>query len=214
MKKMLLLVCLFIIAVAIYFYMQNDITLVEKTQNQTMSRANKLFSKNLKNSKERQKVFSKVKLETKAVEEAVIQKKQIEEQPLSDSEIKELEKYFSRVENAWNQKIRNLFIKKLNLSEQVINTYFSMREGYDEEKARAFKDFHQNMQKEHGDSYSYNASEDQEEFEKKILKGYMKELRSVLGDDEFKKYMILKDQFNETLRNEQDPQKGVLLIEI
>jgi len=219
MKKALLVVLILIVSTAIYFLMNRDITTVEKIE--THDTNDKVKAPSLLNVSG--PIIQKKILGTNKNENSIsnqprnhgtLSQADSDTPPLSEAEIKKLEKYFEKVENEWQAKIRNLFIKELGLSEDIARTYFEMRDSYDEGKANAFKEFHEDLEDKHGDSYSYKASEDQEDFEKKALKGYMKQLRKVLGDNEFKKYLLLKDQFNEKLRKEQDPSMGILLIEI
>jgi hypothetical protein len=134
--------------------------------------------------------------------------------PINDQELEQIKKYLENVENDWQIKVKSYFSKELALPESTTNQYFELRDRYEEEKTSASEEFHARKQREQGDDYTYRATEEQQAFEKKYLKIYLTELKELLGKKEYKKYLRLRDEFNEELKSEQNPEAGMLLIEI
>lgn len=132
---------------------------------------------------------------------------------LSDSELEELDEYFEKVENEWEESIRNLFLKEFGLAEDDLKDYEEMRDKYETDKLEAFQDFHEYMVEKHGENYVYNPSDDELNFDDKVKFEYQDQLRKKVGDYNFKKYIKLVDKFNERLKREQDPYKGTMTID-
>ncbi len=133
---------------------------------------------------------------------------------LSEEEIAEFEEYYEEVENNWFSQIEALFVGEFSLKEEVIESYMDLRESYEEEKMISFQEFHDFMASKHGDQYTYNPTDDMEVFENKVADEYYEKMRALLGDDQYRRYLEVKDQFNDRLREEQDVDKLVILIEI
>ena len=215
MKKILLLCFVLIIGVGIFYFSQEDVTFVEESEKKSNTNSSDSNISKTDSSIKPLNVSGKPspkKLKEKEDMEKIDEDK-YESEPLSQKEIAEMEEYFNRVEAMWAFGVSKLFTKKFGLSKDFVKEYMAMRDHYEEEKTKAFDDFHTRMVEEYGDSYSYKASEDQEEFEKKILKAYLKQLSEKLGEDNYKRYMRYKEQFNEKLRMQQNPEQGVLLID-
>lgn len=133
---------------------------------------------------------------------------------LSEQEIEELEEYFDKVEEGWGKKMEQFFLKELSLGERGLEEYGQLRENYEEEKMIAYQEFHEFMVGKHGENYAYNPTEEMEVFENKVHDIYLEKLRKQLGDENYARYLEIKDQYNDQLRKEQDPEKGVVLIEL
>ena len=133
---------------------------------------------------------------------------------LTEEEIEELEDYFDKVEMGWGNKMKELFVDELKLGEDALEDYGMLRENYEEEKMVAYQEFHEFMVQKYGENYAYNPTEEMEIFENKVQDIYLEKLRKQLGDENYSKYLEVKDSYNDQLRSEQDPKKGVVLIEL
>lgn len=133
--------------------------------------------------------------------------------PLTEEEMEELEEYFEKIEEEWGEMLQNLFKSELALSKETIEQYEDLREGFEEEKLAAFQEYHEQMVAKHGENYAYRPSEDEKIFEKKVLDEYYDRLRKVLGDDSYSRYTEVRERFNERIKSEQDPAKGILVID-
>lgn len=133
--------------------------------------------------------------------------------PLSEEEMEELEEYFEKIEEEWGESLQNLFKSELALSTEVIEQYDDLREGFEEEKLAAFQEYHEQMIAKHGDNYAYRPSEDEKIFEQKVLDEYYDRLRKLLGDEGYNRYTEVRERFNERIKAEQDPSKGILVID-
>lgn len=136
-----------------------------------------------------------------------------EDRVLSDEELEELDRYFEQVEKDWDQNMESLFLKELALPAEEYKEYKKLREAYEMDRLEAYHEFHEYMLEKYGEKYTYSPSEDMEKFENKVREQYLEVLRKRIGDDAFKKYIDAMDQFNEKLRREQDPYKGVMIID-
>ncbi|MBT3586615.1 MAG: hypothetical protein HN509_17025 [Halobacteriovoraceae bacterium] len=135
------------------------------------------------------------------------------ENELTEEQLEKLENYFEKVEKEWNDKMTDLLIKELNLGEKGMQGYEKLREGYEQDKLEAFQEFHEGMVEKYGDKYSYQPNQDQEIFDKKVHTEYNDQLRKFLGEEGYHRYGQIKDDYNQKLKSNQDPDLGVMLIE-
>ena len=133
--------------------------------------------------------------------------------PLTEEEMEELEEYFEKIEEDWGETLEQLFKQELQLTKETIEQYDDLREGFEEEKLAAFQEYHEQMVAKHGDNYAYRPSLDEKIFEKKVLDEYYDRLRKILGDDAYSRYSEVRERFNERIKSEQDPSKGILIID-
>ncbi|EQC44046.1 hypothetical protein [Bacteriovorax sp. Seq25_V] len=135
----------------------------------------------------------------------------------SDVEVEEqMEKWdeqYDQLEKEWKNLVLNLFTVELNLEQAAYEDYLLMKEGLSKDKLRAFEAFHAEMEKKYGDNYTYNPSDEEIQFEKDIQQKYDELLKSKLGEGNFIKYLELRDNFNQSLMEKQDPNEGVILMD-
>lgn len=103
-------------------------------------------------------------------------------------------KEFDKMEEQW------LAAAKEVIGAAHYATYLEMKDRNDKEKMQAYKEYHDYLRQKYGDNFSYNISEDQSIKEKQINQRYLKELLELIGPEKFKKYISIKDQFNEDMR--------------
>ncbi|MFT6071048.1 MAG: hypothetical protein ACJAT2_002718 [Bacteriovoracaceae bacterium] len=132
---------------------------------------------------------------------------------LTEEEMEELEEYFEKIEEDWADQLKQLFKNELQLSNEIMEQYEDLREGFEEEKLAAFQEYHEQMVAKHGENYAYRPSEDEKIFEKKVLDEYYDRLRKLLGDEAYNRYKEVRERFNERIKSEQDPAKGILVID-
>jgi hypothetical protein len=136
-----------------------------------------------------------------------------EERSLSEEELEELNKYFDKVENEWDKMALELFTNEMGLPRTEYEEYKKIRDSYEQDKLEAYQEYHEYMVEKHGESYAYSPSEDMEAFENKVKGEYLEILRKRVGDKNYIRYTEVIDGYNEKLRREQDPTKGVMLID-
>ena len=100
---------------------------------------------------------------------------------------------YEKNEQEWLGKIENI------LSQNDYEYYLDLRKKNDEEKMKAYKEFHDYLRQKHGDNFSYNISEDQSIREKEINTRNTRELLKRIGEEKFKLYLQARDQFNAEL---------------
>lgn len=132
---------------------------------------------------------------------------------LTEEEMEELEEYFEKIEEEWADQLKQLFKNELQISSEVMGQYEDLREGFEEEKLAAFQEYHEQMVAKHGENYAYRPSADEKIFEKKVLDEYYDRLRKLLGDESYNRYVEVRERFNERIKSEQDPAKGILVID-
>ena len=111
---------------------------------------------------------------------------------------------YDRMEKKWLNLVLNI------VGSKTYPLYLEMRERNDQEKMRAYKEYHDYLRLKYGDKYSYHISEDQSIREKKINEHYMNELLKLIGEEKFKTYLKAKDNFNEESRRQS---KEAMIIE-
>lgn len=139
-------------------------------------------------------------------------KKQFTQQEAQEH-LEEWEEVFDRIESEFNKEIKTLFVKRLNLTEATFTEYLKMREGMENDKIRAMDAFHKEMERKFGPNYSYNPTEEEIKFGDEIRKRYEKTLMDLIGKENFIQYLEARDRYNESLMENQDPEKGVILME-
>jgi hypothetical protein len=132
---------------------------------------------------------------------------------LSDKELKELDDNVDRLEKKWDQRLRDLFLKKLQLSMQDFEDYQVMRDGFEEDRLEAFEKFHKDMAAKHGNSYRYSPTQEMKDYESKIKTDYQDLFRKRFGENTYSQYKNTLESFNDEARKTSDPELGVLYIE-
>lgn len=100
---------------------------------------------------------------------------------------------YDKNEQEWLSKIENI------LGQNDYEYYLDLRKKNDEEKMKAYKEFHDYLRQKHGDNFSYNISEDQGIREKEINTRNTRDLLNRIGEEKFKLYLKTRDEFNAEL---------------
>ena len=124
-----------------------------------------------------------------------------------------LEQLFEEVEQEWRSSMERLVRQDLGLKEEVLGRYYELRDDYDEAKLMAFEDYHQKMIDQHGDDYAFNPSLQMENFDNDILPRYQEELEKLIGREGVRKYIQMKDEFNQKIRKKGHPGAALILID-
>ena len=130
-----------------------------------------------------------------------------------EEQLEEWDKKIDQIEAEFEQRMSKLFYEELRLDEPTFKEYLSMRKGMADDKIRAFESFHQEMEQKHGESYTYNPTDEEIQFEKEIQQMYEKNLLTLIGKANFIRYKEVRDRFNEELMENQDPNMGVVLMD-
>lgn len=134
------------------------------------------------------------------------------DRPLSEEEMDNLEAYYERSEKEWSQKVSNIF-DEFGLPKSAYGEYEKLREAYEEAKMDAFQEFHNKMIEKYGENYEYNPSDEQENFDNKVNTQYQEKLKRLLGAGNYPKYVEMRDQYNDKLTKEQNPELGKMLMD-
>lgn len=124
-----------------------------------------------------------------------------------------LEALFDEVEQEWQSDMERLIRQDLGLSEEVLERYYELRDDYDEAKLMAFEDYHQKMIDQHGEDYAFNPSVQMEDFDNNVLPQYIEQLEKLIGQDGVRKYIQMKDEFNQRIRKKGHPGAALILID-
>ena len=100
---------------------------------------------------------------------------------------------YDQIEGKWLAEVKGIF-------QEHYPAYLEMRESNEKEKMKAYKEYHDYLRKKHGDTFTYNISEDQSIREKKINQAYLKKLLPLVGEEKFKAYLKARDKVNEENR--------------
>lgn len=138
----------------------------------------------------------------------------IEDKPLTDKQIEDLDIYFQKTEKDWLKKIENLFLTKLKLDKEHLKKYKLIRKNNEQEKVDMYQKFHQEMVEKHGDNYSYNSTEEDLLMNTKIDKIYLQKIKDLLGKKQYSEYLDLKSKFNKNLEKNHNPELGLIEIQI
>lgn len=132
---------------------------------------------------------------------------------LTEDQMIKLEAYFEKVEKDWSDKMNQLFVKELGLEAKVLQEYWKMREGYEQDKLDAFEEFHEEMIEKYGDSYTYKPSEEEQLFSAKVRQRYDQALVKLIGEDAYSKYLEVRDQYNRELSEVDDKDLGFIKVD-
>lgn len=130
-----------------------------------------------------------------------------------DDQMKKWDAEYDRIEKEWNNLVSQLFADELHLEKAVYEDYLKLRDGLSNDKIRAFEAFHKEMEAKYGDNYTYNPTDEELSFERDIQKKYDDVLKEKIGEENFNKYIILRDNYNNTLMEKQNPDDGVILMD-
>lgn len=133
--------------------------------------------------------------------------------PLSEEELDKMDAQLDKFEKGWDDRVEKLFLTELNLQKVDFEDYKLMRKGYEEDRLEAFEEFHERMAKEKGLHYTYSPTEEMLQFEGKLKKEYLDTFRRRFGEDAFVKYFNALEAYNAKMRQEGDPDLGILSID-
>lgn len=135
------------------------------------------------------------------------------DRPLTEEEMDQLESYYERTEKEWDQKVANIF-SQFALPKEAFAEYEKLRESYEEAKMDAFQEFQNKMIEKYGENYEYNPSDEQEGFDQKVNEKYQAQLKKLIGEQNYPKYSEMRDQFNERIGREQNPELGKMSMDL
>lgn len=223
MKKIIIIISILIAAIVAYFLKGKSnkslgqSELIEKSSTNEISRSKRKRAYQNKNLKASSGVQNKTNDALKDMDEerdeAFSSEGVIGEKKLTEEEMEKLDEYYDQVEEEWDKSMKNLFVAEFGMTEDDFNDYLKMREGYEDDRLDAFQDFHEQMVEKYGDNYTFSPSEDMKTFEGKLKQDYQDLLRKKIGDENFKRYLEVQDEFNERIRREQEKDVPPLLIE-
>jgi hypothetical protein len=100
---------------------------------------------------------------------------------------------YDEMEKKWLLKIQTI------ISADKYARYLELKNQNENEKLKAYKEFHHYLRQKYGDKFSYNISEDQSIREKEINQKYLTELAKLIGPEKFIDYTTAKDELNEEM---------------
>lgn len=133
--------------------------------------------------------------------------------PLTEKEMDKMDETFEAYEKGWDNKMKNLFIDELGLTQEDYGDYEKMRDGFEEDRLEAFEEFHKKMAMERGPHYSYSPTQEMIDFDSKLKREYLDFFRKRYGEEAYARYQNALDEYNTKIRSEADPKYGVLTIE-
>ena len=136
------------------------------------------------------------------------------EKSLNEEDADKMTAYFEATEKAWNERMEHFIIDELHMPVSALKEYKVLREGYDRDKMEAFEDFHKYMRDKHGDNYSYNPTKDEEKFANKVRDKYDAKMRQLFGQEHYPQYRDVLSEFNKQRKAEQNPEIGVLYMDL
>ncbi len=146
-------------------------------------------------------------------EKRVVEASKLNSDDQVEEKMEQWDEQFDQLEKEWKNLVLNLFVTELGMEKAAYEDYLLMKEGLSKDKLRAFEAFHVEMEKKYGDNYTYNPSDEEIQFEKDIQNKYDELLKSKIGEQNFVKYLELRDNFNQGLMEKQDPNEGVILMD-
>lgn len=132
---------------------------------------------------------------------------------LTEEQMLKLEAHFEKVEKDWSDRMNQLFNKDLGLDPKMLQEYYKMREGYEQDKLDAFEDFHEEMIEKYGENYSYKPSEEEKMFTAKVRERYEQALIKLIGEQAYIRYTETRDQYNRELAEVEDKDLGFIKID-
>lgn len=156
---------------------------------------------------------SKGETNSAVIDQVTQEDSEIPDRSVQDKDMDKFQVYFQEVEQRWQEKMEELIVKELGKGEQAFRTYLGMREGFENDKMEAFEEHHKQLEQKHGKNYTYRPSEDEQNFAKKLLPVYQEKLKSMLGDDGYKKYEGVKSDFNSNESQNADAEIGFMQME-
>jgi hypothetical protein len=132
---------------------------------------------------------------------------------LTEEQMIKLESYFEKVEKDWSDRMNQLLTRELGLEPKVVEEYWKMREGYEQDKLDAFEDFHEEMIEKYGENYTYRPSDEEQMFSAKVRERYDQALMKLIGADAYARYLEARDQYNRELSEVEDKDLGFIKVD-
>lgn len=133
---------------------------------------------------------------------------------LTEDELDELEELYDDAEERWSSTMENFILNELGLGPDVMRAYTEVRDSFEDARWDAFEDFHERLFMEEGEDFSYRMTEYHENVEQPLAESYRERLLDLFGEDNYKRFLEIKDGFNDDLRSRQDPRHGIILIHL
>lgn len=133
---------------------------------------------------------------------------------MTEEELDELEEFYDEVELRWSEGVVQLFTQEMGLDQSVIERYSLIRDSFEDARWEAFEEFHEDLFRQEGDEFRYRITDYQENIEEPLAERFRREVLDLVGEDNFIRFLEFKDQFNDELRIDQDPRRGLLKIHL
>lgn len=119
------------------------------------------------------------------------------------SKIDRIESVFDGIQKQWSKDVADLFLDQLSLDQNHLNKYFELKEDYENERLELFQEYHEEMVAKHGEEYVFHLT-DLETSPKinELNLNYRDQLREVIGDENYTRYLELKDNFNRKIKSQ------------
>lgn len=96
----------------------------------------------------------------------------------------------------WVKEVSRYLKEDLKVDFNKVDLYLSLREQCEKLKTESYESFHQEMANQNGGDYKYRVSQDQTKAEEKINQQCLDQLKNLIGEKAFIKFIEFKDQFN------------------
>ena len=122
----------------------------------------------------------------------------------SPKDLREVQQYYQELEDRWKSVVKNM------IGEKDYADYERMRQEFQRERQTSFREFHESMMAEHGDSHVYSPLEYEKQVGEKIQQAYFERFRERFGPEVHQRYRKTLQRFNGEAKRNQDPAKGLL----
>lgn len=141
-------------------------------------------------------------------------------QELKEEESDEPEKDFTALDDAlevieerWDRKVEDLFLKDLKLTKQDFEDYLVMRRGLELDLADVHDAFREKVLSEQGEDYEYAPTGEVLDEQDKVIEEYHNLFRNRFGDEAFTQFHNALVDYNKELRLHSNPEFGILTID-
>lgn len=131
---------------------------------------------------------------------------------MTEEELDQLEEFYDETEERWTRRMREFILQDLGLSQNVFEDYENLRDEFEDARWAEFEKFHERLFEEEGDDFQFRMADYFRQVELPLAETFRERLRGVIGEDNFRQFLDVRDDFNRDLRSRQDPRMGTFIV--
>ena len=132
---------------------------------------------------------------------------------IREVQMQHFDEVYEQVTSGWDSNMADLFLKKLNLTQQDLSYYYELKNKYESQKMETFKDFHEAKFEQFGQDYKYDQQDEELQMAiDEIKSDFTEQLREKIGEDNYRAYVDSLTSYNKKLIEKSEGRTGPKIL--